>query len=77
MERIRVQETEQVKQPQDKLDVNLQLSTAIEEVREYLDDPEGLLATTHAGLLYRMKLKVTLSYKQPPGFIGLGLFQNV
>jgi hypothetical protein len=24
-----------------------------------------------------MKLKVTLSYKQPPGVIGLGLFQNV
>lgn len=63
MDKIKMQETEQVKQPQDKLEVNVQLSTAIEEVREYLDDPENLLAQNPKGMLYRMKLKVTLSYK--------------
>jgi len=67
IERIQQQENETVKSPQDKLEVHLQLSTSIEEVREYLDDPEGLLAKTGQGLLYRLKLKVTLSYKQAPG----------
>ena len=56
-----------MKQPQDKLDVNLQLGSNVEEVREYLDDSDNVLAQTPSGLLYRLKLKVTLSYKQPPG----------
>lgn len=67
LNKIKSFETEQVKQPQDKLDVHLQLSNNIEEVREYLDDPDNLLALTRNGLVYRMKLKLTLSYKQPPG----------
>lgn len=77
MEKIRSFENDSIKQPQDKLDVHLQLSNNVEEVREYLDDSDNVLAQTMNGLLYRIKLKVTLSYKQPPGSIGLGLFRDV
>ena len=67
MKQIRNQEADQVKMPNDQLNVALQLSAGIEQAKEYLDDEDGLLARTDNGLYYRMKLKVTLSYKQAPG----------
>lgn len=63
--------------PQDSLNVNLQLGSTIEEVKEYLEDPQNTLARTNKGLLYRMKLKVSLSYRQAPGNINVGIFKNV
>jgi Bardet-Biedl syndrome 9 protein len=67
MEKIRVQESDQIKAPQDRLEVNMQLTNSIEQAREYLEDPDGVLASTNGGLYYRMKLRVTLNYKQTPG----------
>jgi len=77
LEQIRKQEQDQVKMPHDNLSVSLNLSQSIEEVKEFLDDPEDRLAKTDQGLLYRMKLKITLSYRQAPGNINMGHFKNV
>lgn len=49
--------------PQDSLNVNIQISNTIEEAMEYLDDPNDTLARTPGGKLWRMKLKITLSYR--------------
>ena len=49
--------------PKDSLNVNLQLNSVIEECNEYLEDPQALLARNMMGQLYRMKLKLTLSYQ--------------
>ena len=63
--------------PMDNLQVNLQLASKIEECSEYIEDPEKLLARNLMGQLYRVKLKITLSYQQPPGQYKTGFFKNV
>ena len=40
MATIRNHENEQVKMPSDNLTVNLQLNSNVEQVREYLEDPD-------------------------------------
>ena len=62
LDRIKNQETESNRVPQDILSVHLQLASKIEESNEYVEDPGKLLARNMMGQLYRMKLKVTLSY---------------
>ena len=49
--------------PIDNLNVNLQLTPQIEQCNEYLEDPENILARNLMGQLFRMKLKMTLSYQ--------------
>lgn len=77
MQKIRMQETEQTKMPTDSLSVNLQLSPAVEQANEYLEDPKGLLARNPMGQLYRCKLKMTLSHQASPGQASTGFFTNV
>ena len=57
--------------------MTLQLAKQVETIKDYLDDPDDTLAYTDAGLLYRMKLKVVLSYKAAPGQISQGSFKGV
>ena len=57
--------------------VNLSLGKNVETIKDYLDDPNDTLAYTDAGLLYRLKLRVVLSYKSAPGEINQGSFKNV
>ena len=77
MEQIRQQENESTKAPQDSLTINLQVAKKVEQVTEYLDDPDNILARTSKGQLYRLKVKVTLSYEQAAGQAGVGFFKNV
>jgi len=48
--------------PSDVLNVNIELGSKIEQVNEYLEDPDNKLARSELGQLYRIRVKVTLSY---------------
>ena len=63
--------------PNDSLSVNLQLSPHIELSSEYVEDPGSLIARNGDGMVYKCKLKVTLSYNSPPGRMTTGAFSNV
>ena len=63
--------------PTDSLTVNMQLSPAIEQANEYIEDPKSLIARNPMGQLYRCKLKITLSHQCPPAQASTGYFSNV
>jgi len=48
--------------PSDVLNVNIELGSKIEQCNEYLEDPDNKLARSELGQLFRMRVKVMLSY---------------